>query len=358
MRRYSYLTSIFLGTASLLSGAFAAPSSAAETGPLNLEALPQPVVVVVYSRGDQTPAPETVDGLTSASLMPGDRQIGTTRFVADEAARVLKADLVEIEPQTPLPVDFQETIARNHAGSPLPLKPLPNLSQYKTIVLAGPNWGMHASLPVRQFLEDAASALKPEALITITTHTQYGPGRMADEAAQAFPGVKHLAALHFEDHDIHADPEGTLAELKNALGVEEQSTSSSNQTVQAISKNVRIVCEVEGHSIPIMLNGTPEADQFLAMLPMTVTMGEFGGREFYGPAAGSREIQTVSEGQYTFLDGTLTYCPTNDTVAIFYSQSSRPNLTMAVFPMGQVTGDLKLFSELPGRVQFTFRRAP
>ncbi len=58
------------------------------------------------------------------------------------------------------------------------------------------------------------------------------------------------------------------------------------------------------------------------------------------------KINAVSKGQYTFEDGTLTYCPTNDTVAIFYAQSTRPHLSMAVYPMGKVTSDLSVLTNL------------
>ena len=83
-------------------------------------------------------------------------------------------------------------------------------------------------------------------------------------------------------------------------------------------------------------------------------MGEFGGREFYGPMKGS--IKAVSKGQYRFEDGTLTYCSTNNTVALFYAQSSRPNLTMAVYPMGKVVSDLSVFEKLNSYDSFEFTK--
>ena len=49
-----------------------------------------------------------------------------------------------------------------------------------------------------------------------------------------------------------------------------------------------------------------------------------------------------------------TYCPTNNTAAIFYSQSDNPNLTMEVYPIGRVTSDLSIFPDLPSRVDVTF----
>lgn len=115
---------------------------------------------------------------------------------------------------------------------------------------------------------------------------------------------------------------------------------------------IEIAAEADGHTIRIVMNDSPEAEQFLKMLPVSVRMGKFGGREFFGPLEG--EISAQGDGQYTFKDGTLTYCPTNNTVAIFYAQSSRPNLTMAVYPMGQVVSDLGVFSEMSRSAVFTF----
>ncbi|WP_293702655.1 cyclophilin-like fold protein, partial [uncultured Parasutterella sp.] len=99
---------------------------------------------------------------------------------------------------------------------------------------------------------------------------------------------------------------------------------------------------------------TPEAKLFYSQLPLSVSMGRFGGREFYGSMPGKMKVS--SEGQYTFKDGTLTYCPTNHTVAFFYAQTSRPNLTMAVYPMGSVLGNLNIFHEMDDLVTFHFSK--
>lgn len=88
------------------------------------------------------------------------------------------------------------------------------------------------------------------------------------------------------------------------------------------------------------------------MLPQTISMSGFGGREFYGGL--DAEIEVQGEGQYTFEDGQITYCLANNTAAIFYAQTFRPNLTMEVFPMGIVTSDLTVFNQLPGNVDITF----
>ena len=97
------------------------------------------------------------------------------------------------------------------------------------------------------------------------------------------------------------------------------------------------------------------AEQFLAQLPQTISMSNYGGREVYGRV--EQEISVDGEGQLYFADGDITYCPTNNTVAIFYSQSDNPNLTMEVYPIGRVTSDLSIFPGLPSRVDVSFEAA-
>ena len=81
-------------------------------------------------------------------------------------------------------------------------------------------------------------------------------------------------------------------------------------------------------------------------------MSNYGGREGYGGI--DQTITVEGEGQLRFDNGDITYCPSNNTAAIFYAQSSRPDLTMTVYPIGKVTSDLSIFPDLPSRVEITF----
>lgn len=94
------------------------------------------------------------------------------------------------------------------------------------------------------------------------------------------------------------------------------------------------------------------ARQLIDQLPQTVSMSNYGGREVYGGL--DEPIAVEEEGQLRFEDGDITYCPSNNTLAIFYAQSSRPNLTMEVYPIGKVASDLSVFPGLPSRVDIAF----
>lgn len=134
--------------------------------------------------------------------------------------------------------------------------------------------------------------------------------------------------------------------------VKEPAIRNSIGTAQ--QKEVLIKVTAGSREFQVALNSTPEAKLFYSQLPLSVSMGRFGGREFYGSMPG--EMKVSSKGQYTFKNGTLTYCPTNHTVAFFYAQTSRPHLTMAVYPMGSVLGKLKIFHELDDSVTFHFSK--
>lgn len=346
------------------TGVAGAAESTATAG-TQASTLPAPVGIVVFSRGDADPKPLETDGLTSASVMP-DRSTGTTRFAAEALARLTGGEIVPLVPAEPYPRDFQETVARSHAGTLPRLAPLPDLKRFRTLVVAGPNWGMSASGPVKSFLQTVAPQLAPEVVIPLVTHTVYGPGRAAQETAAAFPNARVLPVLHFEDRAMHAHPETVSGEIARALNLPDATKADTADAQEAAAlqpahqsaEGVELVAsyEVEGETreLRVVLNDTVEAQRFLKLLPISVRMGEYGDREYYG---GNTDLETEGPGRYDFEEGMLTYCPTNDTFAFFYNRSTRPNLTMAVYPLGMVVTPLEVFRTLPGSVEFTFRRA-
>lgn len=88
------------------------------------------------------------------------------------------------------------------------------------------------------------------------------------------------------------------------------------------------------------------------MMTITVSMYGYGGREYYGGI--NDRISTEDRGNLYFENGDITYCPTNNTVAIFYSQTDSPNLTMEVYKMGKVTSDLSVFANLKSDIDVRF----
>lgn len=81
-------------------------------------------------------------------------------------------------------------------------------------------------------------------------------------------------------------------------------------------------------------------------------MVQYGGREYYGSI--NEKIATQAEGRLRFDDGDITYCPQNNSIAIFYAQTSRPNLTMKVIPIGKITSELSIFDRIDHPIDAVF----
>jgi hypothetical protein len=73
---------------------------------------------------------------------------------------------------------------------------------------------------------------------------------------------------------------------------------------------------------------------YASPFPLTVPMVDFGGREYYGGIS-QRPVNT-GKTQRSFINGDITYCAQNNTLAIFYAQTDRPNLGMDVIPIGRL----------------------
>ncbi len=307
--------------------------------------------VVYFSRAENAGplADRLVDGISSASVAAADKDEGATAVLARYLGEALGTTPVSIRTMRPYPAGFQETISVNHdeyAASALPAIKATALPSDADIVFIGyPNWAMHLPRAIASFAMQNDLTGKTVALFN--TNDGYGPGRGVDEVKAIAPKARVL-------DDVFAVRGTEAADAKEAVvaWAKEKVDLLESKTDAAVSAGQTITCTTGGRTIRISLNDSPEAKQFAKMLPVTVQMVEFGGREFYGPLDG--EISAEGKGQYNFEDGTLTYCPTNNTVAIFYAQSSRPNLTMAVYPMGKVTSDLSVFHELSSNETFRF----
>lgn len=88
--------------------------------------------------------------------------------------------------------------------------------------------------------------------------------------------------------------------------------------------------------------------------PLTVTMDQYGNREYYWDVVKESCPTKKSKGKLAFVNGDIIYCFENDTMAIFYNQSDEPNLAMQVNCFGRVTSDLSVFKEMEDSVTMTF----
>ena len=142
---------------------------------------------------------------------------GNTRVIAGQIQRARAADLFEIAPATPYPVDYQQTVdqARQETleGFRPPLREnVPDLARYDTIYLGFPIWGMTAPPVIRSFL--AAHDTAGKTIVPFITHGGYGTGSSLDVLAEHAPQARIA-----EPFVLEADQERrTLEQVTGWLG--------------------------------------------------------------------------------------------------------------------------------------------
>ncbi len=143
----------------------------------------------------------TISPIAAAKLAEGRLLVayfsrsGNTRVVAGQVGLVLDADLFEIEPQNPYPVDYFETVQQakleTDRGFEPPLKAkVTDIGQYTTVFLGFPIWGMTAPPVIRSFL--AAHDLAGKTVIPLVTHGGFGLGDGMDVVSRHAPNANRV----------------------------------------------------------------------------------------------------------------------------------------------------------------------
>lgn len=301
------------------------------------------ILIAYFSLWDNAPWDKDTDTDTSASVVVDDQgAIGTTGYVARMIQSTVGGDIHVIQASEPYPADFDAVVDENHQESGRDVSStVENMEQYDTVFIGYPVWATTLPQAVRTFL--TSYDFSGKTVIPFCTHDGYGAGRSFSTVAELAAGSEVLDGIAIQAPDVPGARD-TVAAWLNGIGFEDAPPAPQSET------SIRIT--VDGTTLEGVLYDSDMAHQFIAQLPQTITMTNYGGREVYGSI--DQAIEVEGSGQLRFDDGDITYCPSNNTAAIFYAQSSRPNLTMEVYPIGHIASDLSIFSALPSRVDITF----
>lgn len=304
-------------------------------------------LIVYFSLGNNAPYGDGMDASTSASLVrDGSELIGTTEYVARMIQKEAGGDLYSIQVKQPYSTDFREVIDRNHEEIREGVLPelvgeSVDVSSYSTVFIGYPVWATHAPQAIFTFLSEHDLAGKT--IIPFCTHDGYGAGDSYSAIAAAVEGEREtLSGLALDAEDVPG-ADGRVTEWLQRIGVSPAGAQTGERAIQVL---------IQGEIAEGVLYDTPLAEEIRSHMPLAVRMSGWGGREFYGPL--DFTPATEARGQLRFENGDITYCRQNNTIAIFYDQTDRPNLTMEVVPIGRITSDLQLFHELPQQVDMTF----
>lgn len=126
---------------------------------------------------------------------------GSTQVIAGVIHRSLNTDLFKIEPATPYPDDYFQTVeqakSEHEQGVKPPLKDsVADISRYKTVYLGFPVWGTSVPPAVQTFL--SSHNLAGKSLIPFITHGGYGKGDSDDILANLAPAARREKPLVIE----------------------------------------------------------------------------------------------------------------------------------------------------------------
>lgn len=305
------------------------------------------ILIAWFSRWGNTNYPSDVDASTGASIIinNGTRR-GTTEMVARYIQTAVGGDLHLIETSEPYPTEFDDVRDLNHteqaAGTLPALKSkIENMADYETVFIGYPVWAVDVPQAIKSFL--SAYDMSGKKVIPFCTHDGYGAGRSFTTVKNSVSGATTLDGIALLASDVPSAETQVKNWLKE-IGIEREEPQGKTITVTAGG------CTFTGTWLD-----TPLANEIRGMFPLKATLGRYGGREYYGSMP--QRPTNTEEGQLHFENGDITYCPSNNTIAIFYAKADDPSmgqLTMRIIPIGKVTSDLTAFDEMESRLEFTF----
>lgn len=309
------------------------------------------VLIVYFSRWGNTDYPDDVDATTSASIVVDEEtRYGTTEYVAHMIADEVGGDLHRIETVTPYTADFDELRDVNHdemEQNYLPELKESNLdlSAYDTVFVGYPVWATGVPQAVLSFLN--AYDLSGKTVVPFCTHDGYGAGSSYQTIAEASHAAVSLDGLAIEAVNV-PDAQNTVEKWLTDIGISGSDSEEQKETAIQIT--------IGDRTLDGVLYDTALAEEIRGYFPLTISMVEYGGREYYGGVEFYPE--NLEGGQRNFENGEITYCEAHHNMAIFYAQTDHPNLSVDVIPIGRVTSDLSVFDDLDSREDITFSLVP
>lgn len=352
MRRWSRVLSVFLVMVFVVTTAFCTGtqlSTAKSSSHLKSDRKKKSKVLIAYfGRYGNTNFKKDVDATTSASIVKdGKKKRGTTEMLARLIQKETGGDLFRIQTKKKYPANYDKVIDQNHKELdenylPELKKKVKNMKQYDVVFLGYPIWAEETPQAIKSFIK--AHDLKGKTVIPFCTHGSSGQSGTYKKIRKLCFGSDTL--LGFSAGEDNVKSKSTKKRLKSWLKRVDVKSRSG--------KTIPITIKVGDRTLDGVCYNTALGKQMMKKFPLTVTMDLYGDREYYGDVAKKNRPTKKSKGKLAFVNGDITYCFENDTMAIFYNQSDEPKLTMRVNCIGRVTSDLSVFKKMGDSVTMTF----
>ncbi len=276
-----------------------------------------------------------VDAEASASMsLPGD----VTRL-AYYIQKYTDGDIFSIHTIKKYPNDFQAVVDENHSESTNPKleKKVENLDQYDTIFIGYPVWATNVPRAIRTFLEE--NNLSKKTVVPFCSHNGYGAG-------SSYSTIKSLSGANTLDGFAilgtqTASAQNSINEWLEKIGIKK---ATSIVPIELVIGDIILNAN---------LNNTAVAKEFLKLLPQSMRLSRYGDREYYGSIQGS--ISVEGERKRNFTKGEISYCPANNTFAIWFDKEEQM-LGMDIIKIGEITSDYNVLKTLESGIEVLVRK--
>lgn len=236
------------------------------------------ILIVCFSRWGNTDYPDNVDASTSASIVIDGKRFGTTEYVARMIQETVGGDVHLIKTATPYTADFDELRDVNHdemSNNTLPERKESNLdiAKYDTVFVGYPVWATDVPQAVISFLNQYD--LSGKTVIPFCTHDGYGAGSSYRTISDASKAEKTLDGFAIEAKDVPR-AEDTVISWLESIGISKQESNTAQNGQTAIKITIGDIV-LDG-----VLYDTALAQEIKEQFPLTLSMGRYGGREYYG----------------------------------------------------------------------------
>lgn len=346
MKRWSKVLSVFLVMVLVLTTVL---SAGTQMSTVNAASKKKSKVLITYFwRYTNTNFSNDADATTSASIViDGKKKRGTTEMLACLIQKETGGDLFPIQTKNTYPTGYNKVIDQNHKELDEDYLPelktkVKNIEQYDVVFIGYPIWAEDTPQTIKSFIGE--HDLKGKTVIPFCTHGSSGQSGTYNKIRKLCSDSDTLSGFSAGEEKVKS--KSTKKRLKTWLKKVDVKSRSG--------KTIPITIKIGDQTLDGVCYNTVLGKEMMKQFPLTVTMDKFGDREYYGDVAKGSRPTKKSKGKLAFVNGDITYCFENDTMAIFYNQSDEPNLTMRVNCIGRVISDLSVFNELDDSVMMTF----
>jgi len=254
---------------------------------------------------------------------------GNTERMAKEISTSMNCDILEVVPTTPYDEDYNSMLQRaqselaaiEQGDYPSIRTSVDNLEEYNMIFVGYPIWYGHIATPMQAFLHNHADKLKGKRIALFASSGSSGISTSVNEARVLCPDATFTETLHLTSATLPQMSTRITSWLEQ-IGAERNSNNNNNNNPENNSRMVNI--KVGGQTITATMEDNVAARDFLARLPLDVTLNDYANTEkiFYPSPAlsinGAPRGCTPTPGDITI------YAPWGN-VAIFYKSFSSSN---------------------------------